>query len=80
MLHLATAPMPFIMGLHRSLVPDMARMPLEEIMLVDLDADQISEWDGPLTDNPVACCPRPRGGGNRRLFHTCALRAPQHLR
>lgn len=46
MLHLTTAPMPFLMGIHTSKVPELARMPLEEVMVVDLDANSIQDWSG----------------------------------
>jgi hypothetical protein len=50
MLHLTTAPMPFLMGVHTSKVPELVRMPLEEVMVVDLDANSIQDWaGGPVT-------------------------------
>lgn len=50
MLHLTTAPMPFLMGVHTSKVAELARMPLEEVMVVDLDANSIQDWaGGPVT-------------------------------
>lgn len=46
MIHLTTAPMPYLMGVHTGLTPELMRMPLnnEPPLMVDLDANQIYEW------------------------------------
>ena len=46
MLHLTTAPMPFMMGVHTSRVALLAQMPLEEVMVIDLDANTVQDWAG----------------------------------
>jgi hypothetical protein len=37
-----SAPMPFIVGLHKSLMLPLQKMPLNEVVFVDLDGDQVS--------------------------------------
>jgi len=37
-----SAPMPFIVGLHKSLMLPLQRMPLNEVVFVDIDGDQVS--------------------------------------
>lgn len=45
LVHYCCAPMPFIVGLHSSLLPALDTMPVEEFLLVDLDQDKITGSD-----------------------------------
>lgn len=42
LLDYCSAPMPFIVGLHKSLMLPLQKMPLNEVVFVDLDGDQVS--------------------------------------
>ena len=48
MIHLTTAPMPYLMGVHTALAPELMRQPLggEPPLVVDLDANCIVAWGG----------------------------------
>eukprot|EP00026_Physarum_polycephalum_P001911 Phypoly_transcript_01914.p1 GENE.Phypoly_transcript_01914~~Phypoly_transcript_01914.p1 ORF type:complete len:893 (+),score=151.82 Phypoly_transcript_01914:162-2840(+) len=43
-----SAPMPFVIGLHSSLLLSLQKMPMSEVVLVDLDRDQVSAVAGDL--------------------------------